>query len=134
MSTADLKQADLQRIGQSQYASIKELVDTLNAANDDHGSDGDWDAAREAIINDPLSVLVRSDWHEPGATSREPGQYQILISTGGPATRIIGELSGYGEPTTATLQAQDWFMPWTDVAGCDEDILLTYTQQFWFGE
>ncbi len=54
--------------------------------------------------------------------------------TGGPATRIIGELNEHGEPTRARLQVQDWGTPWTDYRGGDQETLLTYARCFYFGE
>jgi hypothetical protein len=41
-------------------------------------------------------------------------EYRILLCTGGPAVQITGNLSSYNEPAAATLQHQDWFLPWTD--------------------
>jgi hypothetical protein len=84
-----------------------------------HGYDGtnhdvvaEWitDEAREA----PLSVDIREGWHSPGAqASMEPTEFQILLSTGGPALRIMGELDQHGEPARCWLEYQDWGTPWT---------------------
>lgn len=38
----------------------------------------------------------------------------VLLSTGGPALRIIGGLDEYGQPNEPRLQWQDWGTPWTD--------------------
>lgn len=133
MSTTD-KQQELHTIGQGFYQSIKELVEDLTC--DLHGDEYNEDeTAREAILNHPLEVTIRNGWHSPGCSPTESDcEYQILIATGGPACRIIGDLDQYNQPHTATLQVQDWFTPWTDVSGCYEDILLTYAQCFYFGE
>lgn len=91
--------------------------------------------AERAIREDPLSVLVRSDWYEPGAAltmSPDPAEYEILLCTGGPAVRIRGDLDR-GTPTSARLEHQDWFKPWTQYH-CDQDVLLAYASHFWFGE
>lgn len=134
MSTTDLKQADLQALGHGFYDTIKELVDELTeVTNDDEYVDEE--TSREAILNHPLSVEVRDDWYSPGCSKTDVDrEYRILIAWGGPAAQITGELDQFNQPHTATLQVQDWFIPWTDVTGCDEDILLTYAQQFYFGE
>jgi len=91
------------------------------------------DAAYDNIQEHPLSVEVRSGWHNPGEES-EPEEFQILLCTGGPAVRIMGELNEHGEPDRAWLEYQDWGTPWThyyeEGAG---DVLLTYCQQFYFG-
>lgn len=96
------------------------------------GEAEDFDDAQQRISEDPLEVTVREGWHEPGAEC-EPGEFCILLTTGGPAVRIMGELDN-GHPTRAYLQVQDWGTPWTDYLEADSDVLLTYAQQFYFGE
>lgn len=91
----------------------------------------DQDEARQRISEDPLSLQVRSDWCNPGETM-VAGEYEILLSTGGPATRIVGDLER-GEPISARLEAQDWFVPWTEYVDADEDVLLAYARCFFFG-
>jgi len=100
------------------------------------------DEARQRIEEDALSVQVRSGWHSPGDTeASKPEEYEILLCTGGPACRIIGELDQYMQPCTARLEVQDWFTPWTEMrplVGPDdynsEPTLLAYASVFWFGE
>ena len=84
---------------------------------------------------DALSIQVRSDWHTPGE-SGDLTEYEILLGTGGPATRIRGDLSEHKEPMTATFEYQDWFKPWTEVYtdSADDEVMLTYAQCFYFGE
>ena len=97
----------------------------------------DADTVRERIQEGPLSVEVRGDWHTPGCNEGHMAtEFNILLSWGGPALRLMGDLDEHGEPTRAYLQYQDWGTPWTDYfpgAGSGE-ILLTYAQQFYFGE
>ena len=89
--------------------------------------------AEQRISEDPLSVAVRSGW----ASSKEdfePEEFCILLSTGGPAVRILGELDANNEPHRAWLQVQDWGTPWTDYYEPDtSDVLLTYARQFCYG-
>lgn len=98
----------------------------------------DEDEARERIQEDALSVEVRSDWYTPGCgaddNARKPAEFQILLCTGGPACRIIGELDEHGEPDRARIQHQDWGTPWTDYFDTDSDTLLAYCRCFYFGE
>jgi hypothetical protein len=89
--------------------------------------------AAERIRNDALDVQVRSDWYSYGNAPDAPTEFYILISTGGPATRLIGEL-GCAEPCNVRLEAQDWGTQWTKYADADPDILQTYASQFYFGE
>lgn len=129
------------RQGQAQFDSVKEMVEELRK----HDScSTDWDNAESAIHDDALSVQVRSGWYTPGDTRTKddtPAEYEILLCTGGPACRIIGELDNYGEPKTAELQVQDWFTPWTAIRPQvapdnfdSEPILLEYARCFYFGE
>ena len=83
------------------------------------------------IYEDPLSVEVRSGWVTPGA-EMTPEDFCILLGTGGPATRIRGELDEYGEPYRAWLEVQDWGKPWTQYFPAEQDTLLTYARCFCF--
>ena len=103
------------------------------ACCDDNGLRPDADSVREEIQEDPLSVQVRSGWYTPGETP-EVCEYEILLGTGGPAVRIVGDLRQYNEPDRARLECQDWFTPWTEVFDVDNDVLLTYARCFYFGE
>jgi len=110
----------------------EELVDLTEAA----GEFKDADEARERIEEGPLSVQVRSDWHSPGAEPEPPDEYEILLSTGGPALRIVGDLDEHGQPTRARLEMQDWFTPWVEMVltSAEYDDLLTWASVFYFGE
>lgn len=93
----------------------------------------DSDDARERIQEDPLSLEVRSGW----TTLGEPltaEEFCILLSTGGPATRIVGELNEHREPCRAWLEAQDWGTPWTRFYDASQETLLSYARCFYFGE
>ena len=136
---------------QAQFESIVEMVKRLRHSRDcenlqcmegkeggdswdDPKSYHDEDSARQAIIEDALDVQVRSGWHAPGWESG-PEEYRILLCTGGPAVRIIGELNQHKEPESAKLEYQDWFTYWEEHReGIDEDILLAYAGCFYFGD
>jgi len=147
------KMANAKEQGQAQFNSIKEMVEALEVArNAEDKDEGQTDLeataledAEQAIHEDALSVLVRSDWHEPGREAEDPDEFQILLCTGGPAVRIRGTLNEYSEPEKAWLEVQDWFTPWTefwprrdeDLGSKDytstEEILLAYARCFYFG-
>jgi hypothetical protein len=98
----------------------------------------EWDevAAREAIEEDALSIQVREGWHSPGEQG-ELEEFEILLCTGGPAVRIVGDLDRHKQPDSVRLQYQDWGTPWTeylDMTSDEREALLTYCQQFYFGE
>jgi len=112
--------------GDDDAEELKELEEAA-------GDCSDRDDAEHRIYEDPLSVEVRSDWTEPGG-GMTPGEFQILLSTGGPATRIMGELDEHGEPYRAWLEVQDWYKPWTEYHVADGmETLLTYARCFTYG-
>lgn len=114
--------------------SIRDLVARLNGDDSD-----DSEAAREEIQDGPLSVQVRSGWYSPTTINdhgQEPAEFEILLSTGGPALRIVGDLGEHCEPEKARLEWQDWFQPWTEHETTveDDETILAYAACFWFGE
>ena len=85
------------------------------------------------INNSALEVSVRDEWRSVERKEGDdvPAEYQILLSTGGPAFRIVGRLDRYAEPESATLQFQDWGTPWVDV--WEGKNTLKYASTFHFG-
>jgi hypothetical protein len=108
-------------------ADAEELAELESQAGDCESRED----AEQRISDDPLSVEVRSSWVTPGE-EMTPTEFCILLGTGGPATRIRGELDEHGEPDRAWLEAQDWGTPWTQYQGGDQDALLIYSRQFCF--
>lgn len=108
----------------------EELIGLEDAA----GECEDREAAEQRIQEDPLSLQLRSGWYSPGEESPKAEEFELLLATGGPAVRIIGELSEHMEPDRARLQVQDWFTPWTDYLDADQETLLAYCRVFYFGE
>lgn len=123
---------------QAQLESIAEMVRAYRSAQEIDAEDADMqvDKARDCILEDPLSIEVRTDWHAVGVEDSKPTHYRILLCWGGPACQVVGELNEHLEPETATIQYQDWGMPWTDypLSSEEEDIVLEYAQQFYYGE
>ena len=96
----------------------------------------DRDEAEERINEDPLSVEFRGGWHGVGETS-EDEEYNILLCTGGPAVRIIGDLGSGGEAHSARLEYQDWGTPWTEYSPMtseEREFLLAYASHFYYRE
>lgn len=112
-----------------------EEAEELKQLEEAAGGCEDQDQARQRIEEDALSVEVRSGWHSPGdADGIRPSEFNILLSTGGPAVRIRGELNDICEPSRAWLEVQDWGKPWTQYFPADEDVLLAYASCFCFGQ
>jgi hypothetical protein len=110
--------------------SIKDWSALLLSSDDDIR-----EAAQDEVYQSPLSVTVREGWKIPGGES-ELEEFQILLSTGGPALRIIGDIGAYGIARNPVIQWQDWGTPWTEYVTTEEEdeALLTYCQQFYLGE
>lgn len=130
--------------GQAQLDSIKEMVAELQRtqADDFEPSDDDlhrhaaFERAERAIHEDALSVEVRSGWCAVDDDRGNPEEYRILLCTGGPACQIVGKLNEHGEPETASMQVQDWGIPWMTMhlKREDEEAMLAYARCFYFGE
>ena len=123
----------VQDAGERSVESARELLDQLKVAQDDTDSDAEDDAQRR-IYEYPLTVQTRSGWHNPG-TIEPDAEFEILLGTGGPASRIVGTLSEYAEPDSARFEYQDWFQPWTEARLSEEQnaTLLEFACQFYFG-
>ena len=147
----------LKEIGRASYASIAEMVAALNCDYDrleelkdseelteaeteesidlekDAGECRDRDDALQRIHDDALSVEIRSGWTAHGDTLTAE-EFCILITTGGPAVRIRGELDESLEPRRAWLETQNWGTPWTQYFDADQETLLDYARCFYFGD
>lgn len=106
----------------------------LKDLESDAGDCKEPEDARQRIEEDALSVEVRSGWCASKA-EMEPEEFCILVTTGGPAVRILGDLDR-GEPSRAWLEVKDWGKPWTEYyAGTGSmEVLLAYASCFYFGE
>lgn len=124
-----------QHMSGSDEPQSAEDADELAALEKAAGECDSRDDAERRIQEHPLSVEVRHGWHAPGDDDTGAEEFSILLATGGPAVRIVGELNQHCEPVSAKLQVQDWFLPWTDYTEeVDEEVLLDYCRCFYFGE
>ena len=132
--------SDENRLKDLHTSTIAALVELAEALRDaiESGEEYAIDAAGRAIDEDPLEVRVRSGWYSPGAQPGKPEEFEILLSTGGPAMRIRGQLDEYGQPETFRVEVQDWFQPWQSFVGMtgkQGDLIRDYyLSQFYFGE
>ena len=96
----------------------------------------DADALRERLYQMPLAVDVRTGWYSPAPrVAPDAAEYQILLTTGGPALRIVGDLDMHGEPETARVEYQDWGTPWTPytLAQAEQRRALAFASLFYYG-
>jgi len=121
--------------GQAWLETITDQLARLKAACRD--SDDAYETIREEILESPLSVEVRSDW-QPMGQPLQASQFCILLSTGGPALRIVGDLGLFNCPENSRLEIQDWGTPWQELPqaanAATGAILDAWAAQFYFGE
>jgi hypothetical protein len=99
----------------------------------DSAPDYESDEIQTEIYEYPLSVRYRSGWGAD-ADDLEPEEFEILLSTGGPATRLYGTLNQYGTPQNIEYQHQDWFTPWeVQYTTDEEDRALMHFASFFIG-
>ena len=89
------------------------------------------DEAQDRIQEDPLSVEVRSGWVSMGETL-EAEEFRIVLCTGGPHVEILGDLRN-GSPSSVRVRYQGWGES-GELFKFDRGAVLTYCQQFCFGE
>jgi len=111
-------------------ASIEEMLASLTPDASTYETE-----EKQNIHESVLSVMVRDDWRQPSSSEcREgPDEYEILLTTGGPALRIWGKLDEHCQPHTAELQMQDWGTPWTRYPA-PEATLINFASCFYFGD
>jgi hypothetical protein len=110
-----------------------EEAEELRELEEAAGECEDREAAQRRIEEDALSVEIRSGW----STLDQPleaEEFMILLTTGGPAVRIVGELDEHRQPSRAWLEVQDWGKPWTEYVPASGETLLAYAGVFYFGE
>lgn len=125
------------------FEELREVYKEYAALHEADAPFAEIEALQERVQEMPLSVEVRSPWYVPGAKAEDtkPAEYNILLTTGGPALRVWGELDNYGQPDSAQLQMQDWGLPWREVWPCElaemdeaRATLMWFASQFYFGE
>lgn len=128
----DEAQQAVEEAQQAHAQWVKDYSEELQNLKNEAGECENEEQARERIQEDPLEVQVRSDWTSP-SEELTASEFMILLCTGGPAVRIVGELSEHGEPERAWLEYQDWGTPWTRFYDVESDTLVEYASHFYFG-
>ena len=129
-------QTEVNEAGELFADTAIDLLADLHTAQNNNDDDAE-DEARRAIDEYPLSVQVRSGWYNPSDGPEKPMEFEILLGTGGPTSKIIGELDDYAQPDSARFEFQDWFKPWTAARNLSEEqnaAILEFAQQFYFGD
>ncbi len=132
--TSDIEEDQPIRLAADWAQEFPDEAEELKDLEEAAGECESREQAEERIQEDPLSLQFRSGWGSINELG-EAAEYELLLSTGGPAVRIIGEVSN-GEAHSAQLEVQDWFKPWTEfiTTGDDYEALLTYARCFYMDE
>lgn len=113
-------------------ANNPDEAEELKELEEEAGECKDQDEARQRIQEDALSVRIFGERTDGEWVA---DKFEILLATGGPAVRIMGELDANGEPSHAWLEIQDWGTPWQEYYETGiRDTLLAYCRCFYFGE
>ena len=143
MSTDTETESGAKSQARAQLDSILELmrgIDKTEETGETVEIDGeqlDVEGIRQRCEENALSVQERSGWHDVGCAADDPDEFEILLCTGGPAVKILGDLNEHHEPDEATIQYQDWGTPWTiyrETTDEEAELLLAYCRTFYFGD
>jgi hypothetical protein len=77
------------------------------------------EAIEERVREMPLSLLFRTGWFRT-CEEAETAEFELLLSTGGPALRITGDVLD-DSLVGPVMQMQDWGTPWVDVCTDAQD-------------
>lgn len=111
--------------------SLDEMRAELAELETQAGDCADQDEAQERIQEDPLSVETRSGWVSMGDTM-DAEEFRIVLCTGGPHVELVGDLRN-GSPSSVRILYHDWSES-GELFDFDHDAVLTYCEQFCFGE
>ena len=109
------------------------FLESLNVTSNE--DEEEIEQIKESINNSALSVEFRSGW-STNYDELEIEEFKILLSWGGPALRVIGDLDQYKQAENVKLQFQDWGTPWTDyeLTEKEEESLNWFCNCFYFGD
>lgn len=111
-----------ERQAQSQYESLLEVVkhEQYDCVCFEDDNSLDTDGAR---------CEVGEGYDEPSDAYYDPldiemvRQVKVLLCTGGPAVRLVGELNRYGGIANSWIEHQDWYEGWERLDGVDTEPL-----------
>ena len=124
---------DFQNAVKRLYSDKPCMTELIDDYTDSDELDSDFIIDR--VNETPLSLEVKADdWHTLGDTRElEPTKGRLLLSTGGPACQIVGDIEG-DYMANVEIQFQDWGKPWESISTNSEqfDALQWFVEQFWW--
>lgn len=116
---SELRDCDQSDLDEDDLETLQELTELAAECESQ-------DEALERLENNPLDIQFRSGW-ESYTSDFTPSEFSILLCTGGPAVRILGEMDDNGYPYRAWVEYQDWGTPWTEL-GLYQAVALEYAR------
>ena len=110
-------------------ADYPDEADELDELEEIAGEWADVEDVQRELDEHPLCIEYRSGWNT-SAEDLQAEEFCILLCTGGPAVRIVGEIGEHGQPCRAWIEYQDWGTAWTQYFGADQETLVDYATAF----
>jgi hypothetical protein len=95
--------------------------------------DADHDAITQEIHESVLSVETRTHWAPAGSGDSEPGEFRIVLCTGGPHVELTGQLDRLNEPCDTEMYECNWGTPRAPYTEANQEILDWFAGHFYFG-
>ena len=94
---------------------------------EDRSADEICDSTKEEMREKPVDITKRAERSCWGDNGWRVTEVEFLLSTGGPAVRILARDHDGETASNAVLQCQDWYEPWRDVpTSCADDDVLDW--------
>jgi len=94
----------------------------------EHADDSDISLSRQDEIRAGLGESLLSVDQLTHGIYADGDTWQVLLTTGGPAARVVITTDAYGDPTEAVFEFQDWFEPWTAAPEQDGELLTKWAE------
>ena len=92
----------------------------------EHSDDSDISVSRQEEIRIELGESLLSVDQMTHGVYADGDTWQVLLTTGGPAARVVITTDADGDPIQAVFEFQDWFEPWTAAPEQDGDLLIKW--------
>ena len=116
-----------ERAQESYGAYFGQDSDYLNLiAELEHSDDSDISVSRQDQIRIELGESLLSVDHLTHGVYADGDTWQVLLTTGGPAARVVITTDADGDPFQAVFEFQDWFELWTAAPEQDRDLLIKW--------
>ena len=92
----------------------------------ENSDDSDISVSRQDEIGVELGESLLSVDQMTHGVYADGDTWQVLLTTGGPAARVVITTDADGDPIQAVFEFQDWFEPWTAPPEQDRNLLIKW--------